>query len=209
MRGKGIPALIDCLSWRITPAHAGKRPLKWCRQRDYSDHPRPCGEKVKVFRRECVLYGSPPPMRGKGEISLPVFIGHRITPPLRGKVRRAEDIEHLQRITPAHAGKSCFDTLKALDIADHPRPCGEKSLRRSQATFGRGSPPPMRGKGSRSRLNQRSQRITPRPCGEKPRSEPSKSTVIGSPPPMRGKDSGKPVSRRRARITPAHAGKRS
>ena len=70
---------------RITPAYAGKR---WSLLRCHAakpDHPRLCGEKR--FEMQCILHhtGSPPPMRGKGEVKtmgIPVF---RITPAYAGK----------------------------------------------------------------------------------------------------------------------------
>ena len=71
---------------RITPAHAGKRGMDGAREGFGEDHPRPCGEKklcrCRVGRRQ----GSPPPMRGKGSLS--------------------DSTVSLDRITPAHAGKS-------------------------------------------------------------------------------------------------------
>ena len=90
-----------------------------------------------------------------------------------------------------------------------------------------GSPPHMRGKGSRSRPGQRSDRITPahagkriaqassfgggrdhpRTCGEK---SPARSRCCcrwGSPPHMRGKERGQCAAARGEGITPAHAGK--
>ena len=52
-------------------------------------------------------------------------------------------------ITPAYAGKSAdADSHKALG-EDHPRLCGEKAKKARQTPEDRGSPPPMRGKGSR------------------------------------------------------------
>ena len=50
--------------------------------------------------------GSPPPMRGKDAL------------PGRYNV--------MQRITPAHAGKSSIELSDGCHRQDHPRPCGEK-----------------------------------------------------------------------------------
>ena len=51
------------------------------------------------------------------------------------------------RITPAYAGKSRALYAEAKNYEDHPRLCGEKMQTKSQACSGKGSPPPMRGKG--------------------------------------------------------------
>ena len=90
------------------------------------DHPRPCGEKHSHLMQTGHLSGSPPPMRGK--------VGHFKRPP------------STYGITPAHAGKSDSVPVLALIVKDHPRPCGEKALRRNDIRLYPGSPPPMRGK---------------------------------------------------------------
>ena len=85
MRGKDDLNLFQKVVKGITPAYAGKR---WSLLRCHAakpDHPRLCGEKR--FEMQCILHhtGSPPPMRGKGEVKtmgIPVF---RITPAYAGK----------------------------------------------------------------------------------------------------------------------------
>ena len=74
------------------------------------------------------FWGSPPPMRGKGDL----WIAH---------LRPAG-------ITPAYAGKSGRRKLYYKIQGDHPRLCGEKSTRDIYSRYGLGSPPPMRGKGT-------------------------------------------------------------
>ena len=126
MRGKGLNAPWSGFHFRITPAYAGKRAQQPFRPYDERDHPRLCGEKLKVCNNAQISRGSPPPMRGKGS-------GNSI--PHQGK-----------GITPAYAGKS----LKLLSCffvnQDHPRLCGEKLVMTSFNALFRGSPPPMRGK---------------------------------------------------------------
>ena len=85
MRGKVPVTVFLCFCAGITPAHAGKsctpsgcRPQSW-------DHPRACGEKRRCLKTSSASLGSPPRMRGKGQIQ------HKIG---------ARD-----GITPAHAGK--------------------------------------------------------------------------------------------------------
>ena len=126
MRGKVTSSTSRSgVTW-ITPAYAGKRPLKCRNVLQKWDHPRLCGEK-RPF--EAVVYryvGSPPPMRGKAEEI------------------RVLNIEG--RITPAYAGKSAFDASCFDKFWDHPRLCGEKPAIHFWIGVTTGSPPPMRGK---------------------------------------------------------------
>ena len=65
---------------------------------------------------------------------------------MRGKDLFFNFTEKDVRITPAHAGKS-IDIPDATDNKrDHPRTCGEKSLKNTQDLKFFGSPPHMRGK---------------------------------------------------------------
>ena len=72
----------------ITPAYAGKRTKKFASVTMTWDHPRLCGEKIVVGRKNGKTLGSPPPMRGK-------------------VLDRAEEFPD-PGITPAYAGKSPY-----------------------------------------------------------------------------------------------------
>ena len=126
MRGKADDLGEEIAADRITPAYAGKSSHFVRRIISPWDHPRLCGEKVKVTSSEIVQPGSPPPMRGKD--SSPRVVVARV------------------RITPAYAGKSCCRISFFLRIGDHPRLCGEKSVAGLLVVALAGSPPPMRGK---------------------------------------------------------------
>ena len=65
MRGKAHRSAMHCLQPGITPAHAGKRYGFKSASVLARDHPRPCGEKRGASRRQRIMQGSPPPMRGK------------------------------------------------------------------------------------------------------------------------------------------------
>ena len=91
MRGKGGFPRLAVLHARITPAHAGKRPLCGILSVQREDHPRTCGEKVRDPQPGSHAQGSPPHMRGKA------------VPPW-GEVLH-------QGITPAHAGKRCHRSV--------------------------------------------------------------------------------------------------
>ena len=85
MRGKGDKFLTIFTTVRITPAYAGKRDSTFLTTEKIRDHPRLCGEK---FTNQPIIKarsGSPPPMRGKGYIFVPIDVVTRITPAYAGK----------------------------------------------------------------------------------------------------------------------------
>ena len=87
MRGKVIVVEDGLPGLGITPAYAGKSRQGRSAPDRPRDHPRTCGEKFCSKFTRLSTAGSPPHMRGK---VLPV--------PLKSSC---------DRITPAHAGKSC------------------------------------------------------------------------------------------------------
>ena len=108
MRGKGKCDVAVLQNGRITPAYAGKscrygRPHTAAR-----DHPRLCGEKLLFVDQSIYYTGSPPPMRGKGEVGTTGCI--------------------LYGITPAYAGKRSHFRSSSFPTKDHPRLCGEKTF---------------------------------------------------------------------------------
>ena len=85
MRGK-----VECPSclrfvMRITPAYAGKRRKNEAYIHEVEDHPRLCGEKVRVAAGVVAVSGSPPPMRGKVKDCVGGLEGTGITPAYAGK----------------------------------------------------------------------------------------------------------------------------
>ena len=152
--------------------------------------------------------GSPPRMRGK----------------VSGAVRRGAAVG----ITPAHAGKRSWQSLRTKPARDHPRTCGEKAGIRAAGLGCRGLPPHMRGKALREAAGGLFQGITPayagkraaacrtspavqdhpRVCGEKSMYDYGNNTAQGSPPHVRGKVLEITAYSLRERITPACAGKR-
>ena len=85
---------------------------------------------------------------------------------MRGKVFRGICNNLFNRITPAYAGKSRL-TAQALQAEqDHPRLCGEKFWRVQMSRKVKGSPPPMRGKDSRSSAKFDGNGITPAYAGK-------------------------------------------
>ena len=85
---------------------------------------------------------------------------------MRGKVVIVMLKQIRIRITPAYAGKSPPIIVPEASIKDHPRLCGEKSVRVSLLAFAMGSPPPMRGKGLLMNSLSGQLRITPAYAGK-------------------------------------------
>ena len=207
MRGKVGDHAVIGVHHRSTPAHAGKSHCSRRRATALRDHPRACGEKPRVSSPIGRQMGSPPRMRGKGEVEA-------------GK-------ESVDRITPAYAGKRGRCPRPAGRRWDHPRVCGEKIRARLHPRFLVGSPPRMRGKAflinatasfsgitpayaGKSGADGKDRRTEwdhPRVCGEKSARNGAGRKDGGSPPRMRGKDA-KLKGVLLWRITPAYAGKR-
>ena len=133
MRGKVGSAFRPLRISRITPAYAGKSPVDNVGVMCYKDHPRLCGEKLTPSTGQNASPGSPPPMRGKDLTAV-------LAAPRSG-------------ITPAYAGKSGKRSGRIGAAEDHPRLCGEKGRPPKMSRPSTGSPPPMRGKGSSSKLS--------------------------------------------------------
>ena len=97
------------ISFRITPAYAGKRKQDIDQNRRIEDHPRIRGEKPRKPYRVTNYKGSPPHTRGK----VLFFRNFRLS----------------ERITPAYAGKSLSVSSLCSVLWDHPRIRGEKFFR--------------------------------------------------------------------------------
>ena len=126
VRGKPYPPPWGLLFVRITPAGAGKTNERNRKETETRDHPRRCGENVKVSEPNHANKGSPPQVRGK--------LNYRN---LRTNIRR---------ITPAGAGKTISVGIVYSKIRDHPRRCGENPKISDFVLFPMGSPPQVRGK---------------------------------------------------------------
>ena len=105
MRGKRTNKTAEVGVFRITPAHAGKTLQRKKRMKFDEDHPRACGENIHAESVPCNVGGSPPRMRGKRAL--------------------LDDFAVFNRITPAHAGKTCSGFVCSDKNRDHPRACGE------------------------------------------------------------------------------------
>ena len=155
VRGKGPLHLLRCRVKGITPACAGKSVWSRLNRVRLADHPRMCGEKRNSRNRYNYRPGSPPHVRGKGEIE--------------------SYADECDRITPACAGKRLCLTCVLAILWDHPRMCGEKWLARFKPFATRGSPPHVRGKDMDTLQTVHDARITPACAGK--RLKRSRSTV--------------------------------
>ena len=130
----------------ITPACAGKSQSVNHSPENREDHPRVCGEKFVLHILTSFDKGSPPRVRGKAETlnSLTIAV----------------------RITPACAGKRLGQIIQQIAAEDHPRVCGEKSLRAIVRASCLGSPPRVRGKAVSAGMFVPAGRITPACAGK-------------------------------------------
>ena len=148
---------------------------------------------------------------------------------MRGKVAYTDLQRPSPGITPAYAGKSLLKLLHHVGLRDHPRVCGEKAYSLVINGSEWGSPPRMRGKGTKRCSSRRGGRITPAYAGKSKRIAPSSVLFgdhprvcgekimfmvippysLGSPPRMRGKVLFKALREGTLGITPAYAGKRN
>ena len=125
MRGAGVDVVAVVLLGGIIPARAGssmdpRAATSWPR-----DHPRACGEQRSQLPTVLMSTESSPRMRGAG--------GQRLG---------AADTEG---IIPAHAGSSPAAGRRHRCGRNHPRVCGEQTLRQQDAEAYVGSSPRVRG----------------------------------------------------------------
>ena len=160
----------------ITPAYAGKRRAgtgQWACRRD---HPRVCGEKLRTSSRLSTSWDHP---RVCGEKALSTFSSRKNSgspPRVRGKGQIAPLGAVPVGITPACAGKRCVYSAQNQSLRDHPRVCGEKRRVRSWRALLLGSPPRMRGKDGVSGACHSPPGITPACAGKSLRPDNNPST---------------------------------
>ena len=85
VRGKAVLHIGDLGYCGITPAYAGKRSPRRRTNSFSRDHPRICGEKLYFFSKLETMRGSPPHMRGKGDVAHMTMKEIGITPAYAGK----------------------------------------------------------------------------------------------------------------------------
>ena len=88
MRGKDKSTRKILYDIRITPAYAGKSYPSPTGYNIRKDHPRLCGEKLRLLYHRGEFLGSPPPMRGKAPHKKFTTFNAGITPAYAGKSSR-------------------------------------------------------------------------------------------------------------------------
>ena len=127
------PRMRGALSWHrvqrrvpgIIPAYAGSTGWWAGRKRLRRDHPRVCGEHLRLRNRQYRRRGSSPRMRG-------ALVSH-------------DELMLSAGIIPAYAGSTLAARRDARHRQDHPRVCGEHSAVPRLSFSKRGSSPRMRG----------------------------------------------------------------
>ena len=125
MRGTLATSAAAVAKARIIPAYAGNTAFICTPLKLMTDHPRVCGEHIKLRVLIPRNVGSSPRMRGtRRRISLPC---------------------ERNRIIPAYAGNTPCGPLKGTRLSDHPRVCGEHVVPGQIIAQRLGSSPRMRG----------------------------------------------------------------
>ena len=130
---------------RIIPACAGNSSPWPAAPSERADHPRVCGEQPRSVPSWPNSSGS--------------------SPRVRGTVSVASCRYNERRIIPACAGNSESLTRPHRPFPDHPRVCGEQTIRDTKVTRFGGSSPRVRGTGGPQRLHRLDGRIIPACAG--------------------------------------------
>ena len=125
---------------------------------------------------------------------------------MRGTRRRSSRGSHGTRIIPAHAGNTHSLAVMSRSFRDHPRACGEHTLRSAFTESTLGSSPRMRGTHAPRRSPAPTSRDHPRACGEHLSEVEDLVIPLGSSPRMRGTPHTHNISIPSLGIIPAHAG---
>ena len=125
MRGKGDFVHQRSSLDGITPAYAGKSPVRSGCPHPRRDHPRVCGEKSRPLSRWVYALGLPPRMRGKVFVIFPVQTGKGIIPAYAGKSARRQ------------AGPPGPATPPQMRLGWSPPPCTGRQCRTRKSTHAR------------------------------------------------------------------------
>ena len=206
-RGKLDSGGEVCAVRRLIPAHAGKTQARGCRMPRRTAHPRSRGENDADFLIGQPRCGSSPLTRGK---------------------RRAKPAgQLLQRLIPAHAGKTPAPRPRTASSTAHPRSRGENNVTALRYSTCPGSSPLTRGKHWRRVERDCDWRLIPAHAGKTvtlpsrryaawahPRSRgenaPTPKSIhgdSGSSPLTRGKPVATTTIMKTLGLIPAHAGK--
>ena len=145
-RGKRKRAAHAQRRRRLIPAHAGKTALDFNPNHTLGAHPRSRGENCAAESSMGSHGGSSPLTRGKRD------------------TRKAQGV--LERLIPAHAGKTVRSALTVRPRSAHPRSRGENCAERCVHGARAGSSPLTRGKLATPRIRRRRRRLIPAHAGK-------------------------------------------
>ena len=135
-------------------------------------------------------------------------LNHAGSSPLtRGKRGDAASVAMIQRLIPAHAGKTPTRSGQSAQSAAHPRSRGENYALERRCHVGEGSSPLTRGKRVKTRDGLPLERLIPAHAGKTLVGLNSGPELGGSSPLTRGKPKSLSHSSDLERLIPAHAGK--
>ena len=131
------------------------------------DHPRRCGENQGCYSSLKLFFRITPAGAGKTQKVYQNTATTAGSPPqVRGKLFEGVSLLYVPRITPAGAGKTVRRNRLPVCTRDHPRRCGENCIVSGASAVVRGSPPQVRGKQGRPRINTYTHGITPAGAGK-------------------------------------------
>ena len=110
---------------RFIPACAGNARRRAAHTASRPVHPRVCGERFPISRRQCRPRGS--------------------SPRVRGTLRNDDANPGLLRFIPACAGNAGYRVFRFATLGVHPRVCGERRCSSSTSRRSVGSSPRVRG----------------------------------------------------------------
>ncbi len=192
---------------RFTPVHTGKRLICVAPPPVFPVHPRAYGEEESQDPTKSPTRGSPPC--------------------IRGRAYRSDRGECNLRFTPVHTGKRFAHIERHHQPPVHPRAYGEEPSVTMPPMRDSGSPPCIRGRGSRECMTTPASRFTPvhtgksdiaskfvvvdavhpRAYGEESESDGGTDQGDGSPPCIRGREKLPDFVAFSTRFTPVHTGK--
>ena len=186
-RGKHISARLDALDEGLIPAHAGKTRPSSDSSPDHRAHPRSRGENRAAISTRLRQCGSSPLTRGKRLLVLVGAVVERLIPAHAGKTQRARRRHQRLRAHPRSRGENSEDVWRDADVAGSSPLTRGKLPVRDRPPRGRRLIPAHAGKTSAARSGRDVEWAHPRSRGENASVSAVTCDSMGSSPLTRGK----------------------